>query len=149
MWHKNKPSYKKTHVFRSTIYVHGNNDQKLGNRSFPAVWLGYRLSTAILLYWDSFKKIYDRCHHGCIDEYTFQVKADPAHLLFNKYIKKYVITLTTVHLHLERVTILFTPKSSFSYSFTIPLSGLLGLTWKNDIGFGIQLIVRISSDSSF
>jgi hypothetical protein len=35
----------------------------------------------------------------------------------------------------------------FSYSVTIPPSGLLGLTWKNDLDFGIPLVVRMSKDS--
>ena len=72
------------HVFGSTIYAHNNNDQKLGDKSFSAVWLGYGPSTAILLYWDPVRNIYDRYHHSCIENYTFQVKADPAQILIDK-----------------------------------------------------------------
>lgn len=93
--------------------------------------------------------MYDRCHHGCIDDYTFQIKDAPGHILLDKYVIGTNDKLAPSAIEIERVNSTFQPHNLFSYSVTIPPSGLLGLTWKNDLDFGIPLVVRMSKDSPF
>ena len=50
---------------------------------------------------------------------------------------------------LERFNSPFLETNSFTYQFTVPPLGPLGLTWKNDLDFGLSLKVQMSKNSPF
>ena len=70
-------------------------------------------------------------------------------MLLDKYVIGTNDKLPPSNIVIERVTSPFQPHNSLTYSITIPSSGPPGLTWKNDLDFGIPLIIRISKDSPF
>ena len=71
------------------------HNKTLGERSFPATWLGYGPSTAVIHYWNNKTDAYGRCHHGQIDDYTYQAKDCPAQTLLDSYATNVIKPLPT------------------------------------------------------
>ena len=59
------------------------NDKILCGRIFPAFLLGFRPSTAIILYWDSIRDTYDSFNHDRHNGYELQVPNYPGKIILD------------------------------------------------------------------
>ena len=131
------------------MYLHLNDTKSLGVQNQHMVWLGYGPSTAVLSFWNQASNKFGRCHHARLDDGSFPVKDVTGNALICNNALSCDDKSQTKLVMLEQVDLPFQPHNSFTYQVTIPPPGPLGLVWKNDLDFGLPLIVCMSSSSPF
>ena len=111
------------------------------------VWLGYRPLTEVLLFWNQASKEFGGCHHVRLGDRSFSMKDAPENVLICNSALSCDDKSWTKLVMLGRLDSPFQPHNLFTYQVTILPSGPLGLVSKNDLNFGLPLIVRMSPSS--